>query len=113
MDDPHEEISRLEGEIERLSESAERCRKIAVTAKIAIGAGGVLLAAVLLGMIRADALSLICAAILMLGGVVIYGSNSTTAQQIAERIVQAEQARSEAISAMELTMVPEPSRLLH
>jgi hypothetical protein len=103
--DPHEQISRLESEIERLAESAERCRKIALTARIAIGAGGVLLAAILLGLIRADGLSLMFAAILTLGGIVAYGSNATTAKQIAERIAQAEQSRAELISAMELTLV--------
>jgi hypothetical protein len=111
--DPHEDISRLESEIERLAESAERCRKIALTARVAIGAGGVLLAAILLGVIRMDGLSLIFAAILILGGIVAYGSNATTARQIAERIAQAEQSRAELISEMELTLVRQPSRLSH
>jgi hypothetical protein len=111
--DPHESISRLESEIETLAESAERCRKIALTARTAIAAGGVLLAAILLGLIRIDGLSLMLAAILLLGGIVVYGSNATTARQIADRIGQAEQSRAELISAMELTLVREPSRLLH
>jgi len=111
--DPHEDISRLESEIERLAEAAERCRKIALTARIATGAGGVLLATILLGVIRVDGLSLMLAAILILGGIVAYGSNATTARQVAERIVDAEQSRAELIGDIELTLVAEPSRLLH
>ena len=39
MADPHDEIARLEASIERLSASAERCRKIAIAARAAIAAG--------------------------------------------------------------------------
>ena len=113
MADPRDEIARLEARIERLSESAERCRKIAVFAKATIAAGLVLLAAILLGFVRADGLSLMVAAILSMGGIVLFGSNDTTAKQTAERIAEAERLRAELIGAIELTLVPEPSRLLH
>lgn len=113
MQDFREQIARLESEIERLGDSAERCRKIAVGARIAIGAGCALLAAVLLGLLRADGLYLILSGIFGIGGVVLAGSNDTTAKQIAERIAQTEQQRAELIGQMDLTLVPEPSRLLH
>jgi hypothetical protein len=111
--DPHEQISRLESEIERLAEAAERCRKIALAARIAIGAGGALLAAILLGLIRADGLSLMLAAIFSMGGIVLYGSNGTTAKQLAARIEDAERLRAELIERIEMTLVPEPRQLLH
>lgn len=113
--DPQENISRLESEIEALAESAERCRKIALFAKAAVGAGAVLLGAILFGIVRADALMLMLSAIGILGGIVLSGSNATTANQIAERIAQAEATRAGMISGMELTLVPDavPSRLLH
>jgi hypothetical protein len=113
MADPHDEIARLEAKIERLSVSAERCRKIALVARAAIAAGLVLLVAILLGFVRADALSLMVAAILSLGGIVLFGSNDTTAKQTAERIAEAEQLRAELIGGIDLTLVPEPSRLVH
>ena len=113
MSDPRDEIARLEAKIERLSESAERCRKIAVAAKAAIAAGLVLLAAILLGFVRADALSLMLAAILSLGGIVLAGSNGTTAKQIAEHIAEAEALRAELIGGIELQLVPDQARLLH
>ena len=49
------------------------------------------------------------AAILAMGGVVLYGSNRTTAQQIAARIANAERLRAELIGEIELTLVPEPT----
>ena len=47
--DLREQISQLESDIERLSDSVERCRKIAVAAKVVIGAGCVLFASLLVG----------------------------------------------------------------
>ena len=110
---PHEQISRLESRIEELGEAVERCRKIAIAARTAIIAGGVLLLAVLLGLIRADGLLLMLAAILSIGGIVLYGSNDTTAKQLAAGIDEAERLRAELIGQIELTLVPEPSKLLH
>jgi len=113
MADPHDEIARLEASTERLAESAERCRKIAIAARAAIAAGLVLLGAILIGLVRADAVSLMVAAILSLGGVVLSGSNDTTAKQTAERIAEAEALRSELIGAIDLRLVPEEGRVLH
>jgi hypothetical protein len=111
--DPHEQIARLESEIEALSESAARCRKIATGARLGIGAGGVVFVAMLLGLIDASALWLMIGAICAMGGIVLYGSNRTTAEQIAARMAKAERLRADLIGDIELTLVPEPSRLLH
>jgi hypothetical protein len=111
--DPYEQIARLETEIEALGDSAARCAKIAVGARIAIGAGCVLFAAMLTGLLYPDALRLLIAAILAMGGIVLFGSNRTTAQQIATRISNAERLRGQLIGELELTLVPESSRLLH
>ncbi len=112
-DTRREQIARLETEIEALAESAARCRKIAVAARLAIGAGAALFAALLLGMIYPDGLMLMIAAILTIGGVVLYGSNQTTANQIADRIAGTERLRADLIGEIDMTLVPEPSRLLH
>ncbi len=113
MTDPHDQISQLEGRIEQLAEALERCRKIAVAARSAIVAGGVLLAAILLRLVQADPVLLMLAAILGIGGIVLYGSNDTTAKQLAAGIDEAEQTRAALISQMELTLVPEATRVLH
>jgi hypothetical protein len=113
MDDARGEIAKVEERIERLSEQLERCRKVAFGAKGAIAAGAVLLAALLIGVIAMDALRLMIAAILLLGGLVLAGSNSRTASEYAAGVADAERLRSELISQIELTLVPEPTRLLH
>lgn len=115
MTDPttREQITRLEGEIERLSDSVARCRKIAIAAKVAIGTGCILLASLLAGAVGVDALSLMVSAILIIGGIVLLGSNETTSRQILARIEETERLRAALIGEMELTLVGEPTRLLH
>ncbi|HMK81146.1 MAG TPA: hypothetical protein VK438_15935 [Xanthobacteraceae bacterium] len=116
MDDLHGEIGQLEERIERLSESLARCRKIALAAKAAVAAGGVLLAALIFGSIPMDALWLMLATILLLGGIVLAGSNARTAAEYAAGIGAAEKLRAELIGAIELRLVPdvpERSQLLH
>ena len=113
MEDVRGEIARLEQRIERLSDSLDRCRKVAVAAKIAIGLGAALLAALIFGIVRADVLFLMIAAILLLGGIVLSGSNSRTAAEFAAGIAEAERMRAELIGEIDLTLVPEPTRLLH
>jgi small neutral amino acid transporter SnatA (MarC family) len=113
MEDLSGEIAKLEQRIERLSDSLERCRKVALAAKIAIAAGAVLLAALLFGPIAMDVLWLMIAAILLLGGIVLAGSNARTAAEYAAGIGEAERLRAELIDEVPVTLVPEPSRLLH
>jgi hypothetical protein len=108
-----EQIARLESEIETLAESAARCRKIAVAARLAIAAGCALFATMLLGLIYADPLALMFATILSMGGIVLFGSNRTTANQIAARIAEAERLHAQLIGEIDLTLVPVPSQLLH
>ena len=113
MEDTHSEIARLEQRIERLSESLERCRKVAMAAKIAIGLGAALLAALIFRVVYADVLWLMIAAILTLGGIVLSGSNSRTADEFAAGIAEAERLRAALIGEIDLTLVPEPTPLLH
>jgi hypothetical protein len=113
MEDARGEIAKIEERIERLSEQLEHCRKVAFGAKGAIAAGAVLLAALLIGVIAMDALRLMIAAIMLLGGLVLAGSNSRTASEYAAGVADAERLRSELISQIELTLVAEPTRLLH
>ena len=113
LEDVRGEIAKLEQRIERLSDSLDRCRKIAVAAKIAIGTGLAVLAALIFGFMEPDALRLMVAAILTLGGIVLSGSNSRTADEFAAGIAEAERLRAALIGEIDLTLVPEPTRLLH
>ncbi len=96
--DPHEEIVRLEEHIEELSVKIESCRKFILASRIAIAGGGVVLAAMLLGAIRSD-LGLIAASVAsFLGGIVVWGSNSSTAK---EAVIDMDAAESERAALIE------------
>ena len=60
MTDIYQQIADIEDEIDTLSDAAEQCRKSMVVAKVAIGGGVLLFAASLLGLIRPDAIVLVC-----------------------------------------------------
>jgi hypothetical protein len=91
--DPHEEIVRLEEYIEQLAAKIESCRKFILAARIAAAGGGVVLAAMLVGVIRSD-LGLLAAAVsLLLGGIVVWGSNNSTAKEATKEIAAAESKR--------------------
>ena len=66
------EIVRLEEHTEELAAKIESCRKFILAARIAVAGGGVVLAALLVGVIRSD-LGLMAAAVsLLLGGIVVW-----------------------------------------
>jgi len=77
--DPREEIARLEERIEALSEKLENCRKFAAAARFAIALGAALMLALVFGVMMFDALALTAAIAALLGGVVVLGSNRSTA----------------------------------
>ena len=92
--DPHEEIVRLEEHIEGLAAKIESCRKFILAARIAVGGGGLVLAAMLVGVIRSD-LGLMAATVsLLLGGIVVWGSNSSTAKEATKELAAAESERA-------------------
>src|SRR5262249_21271111 len=93
-DDPHEAIVRIEEQIEELAAKIESCRKFILASRIAVAGGGFVLAAMLVGVIRSD-LGLMAAAVsLLLGGIVVWGSNSSTAKVRANEIAAAESKRA-------------------
>ena len=92
--DPYEEIVRLEEHIEELAAKIESCRKFILASRIAVAGGGLVLAAMLVGAIRFD-LGLMAAAVAsFLGGIVVWGSNSSTAKETAKEIAAAESERA-------------------
>jgi hypothetical protein len=92
--DPHEEIVRLEEDSEELAAKLESCRKFILVSRIAVAGGGLVLAAMLVGAIRSD-LGLMAASVAsFLGGIVVWGSNSSTAKETAEEITAAESKRA-------------------
>jgi len=92
--DPHEKIVRLEEHVEELAAKLESCRKFILVSRIAVAGGGLVLAAMLGGAIRSD-LGLMAASVAsFLGGIVGWGSNSSTAKETAKKITAAESERA-------------------
>ena len=111
-DDPHDDIERVEAQIDELGSRLDSCRKFILAARIAIAAGGILLAAILLGIVTFDPRLLFAATAAVLGGLVVWGSNSSTANEAATELAAAEAERAELIGRLDLHLVPE-DRTLH
>jgi hypothetical protein len=100
--EPTDDIADIEDEIDALADSAERCRKIMVVAKLAVAAGALAVAVCLLGVVRADAVTLLLGASAILGGVAVFGSHRSTLHDLRARIAARETHRNALIDAMDL-----------
>jgi hypothetical protein len=103
--DPHDQIADLEARIEALAGTIEGCRKIMLVSKFAIAAGAILTLAMLMGAIRPDLAAISGATAAVLGGIVLLGSNRSTADQALANMKKAEAARAELIDRLELRPV--------
>jgi hypothetical protein len=79
--DLREQIARLEADVEQLAQTLDRCRKAMLVAKVVIAAGTIWVLASLVGVIRFDSAAIVGAIATVIGGVVIYGSNSSTSKE--------------------------------
>jgi hypothetical protein len=107
-----DDIARIEARIEALREQIARCRKIALAARLTIGAGALWLAFTLLTLVPFSVTGLIAAIAAAIGGVVLAGSNATTWNQTEAELAKSEAMRSERIGQREMRVVGE-SRTLH
>jgi hypothetical protein len=107
--DLRKEILRLEAEIDELTGVIERSRKVGLIAKIALVAGAIGLLASTVGAISFDPVALIGAIAAVIGGIVVFGSNTSTSKQAAARIKAAEARRAELIGMIDLRPVGEAS----
>ena len=98
----HQEIADLEAEIDELAHAAERCRKVIVLAKVATGAGGLLLVVTLVGLFRSGPTALVLAITAVLGGLALFGSHTSTRDQIMTKIRAREARRTQLIGELDL-----------
>jgi hypothetical protein len=105
--DPHDEIERLETKIEELAARVENCRKFMLASRIAITGGAIVLVALLFGVIRFDPTMMAGGAAALLGGIVMFGSNSSTAKEAEAELAAAEAVRADLIAHLDLHLVAE------
>ena len=103
--DLHEQILHIEAHVEELTDIIERCRKIILISKVAIAAGGILILAIVVGALGFDPTILIGAIAAVIGGTVVFGSNTSTLKQTVTDMKAAEAHRAELISRMDLRVV--------
>ena len=111
--DPRDQIELLEGRIEALAESIERCGKFALAAKFLVIAGAAWFALVLLSLIAFDPTLFVAAMAAILGGIVLAGSNATTRAQAEADLRTAEAMRADLIERLELPALNAGMRTLH
>ncbi|MGH6671226.1 MAG: hypothetical protein ACRECV_04515 [Xanthobacteraceae bacterium] len=104
---PHDEIERIEAQIEEISSRLDSCRKFILVARIALVGGAILLAALLLGVISFDQRLLLVAIAALLGGIVLWGSNHSTANEATDELAKAEADRAALIESLRLRVVTE------
>jgi hypothetical protein len=102
-DDRREQIIRLEAEIDEFAETIERCRKIRLVGLAAVGLGAMLSLAVIFTAMRYSPAALMAAIALVLGGIVVLGSNRSTSQQAVAALRAAEANRAQLINQLDLT----------
>jgi hypothetical protein len=105
--DPHDEIVRLEAQIEELAARIESCRKFILAARVAMAGGGIALAATLTGAIRFDLTTLSLSVAALLGSIVVWGSNGATAKEAAANLAKIEADRAALIGLIDLRLIAE------
>jgi outer membrane murein-binding lipoprotein Lpp len=100
-----DEIVQLEAQIDELAAKIENCRKFILAGRIAVVLGGAVLVAMLLGMLRSDPSVMGLAAAAVLGGIVVAGSNRSTAKEASNELSANEAKLAHLIDQLELQTV--------
>ena len=95
----------LEERIEELCAKIESCRKFILASRIAVTGGGILLAAMLVGAIRFDLGTMAASVAAFLGGIVVWGSNISTAKEAAKEMAAAEADRAALIEIIDPRLI--------
>src|ERR1700746_1529370 len=103
----HDDIVRLESQIDELADKIESCRKFILAGRIAVVGGGVVLIPTLLGAIQFNSSVVPAAVAAMLGGIVAAGSNRSTAKEALRELTVLEAKRATLIGQLDLRIVPD------
>ena len=103
--DPHDEIVRLEAQIDALADKLESCRKFILAGQRRRGGGEHRSRRLLFGAITFDPAIMACAAAALLGGFVAWGSNRSTANETSRRDRRGRSRRAELIGQIQLRVI--------
>jgi len=106
-----DEIVRLEARVEVLDARLESCRKLVMASRIMIAVGGALMLSLALGLSRSGAATFITSIAALLGGVVLWGSNRSTAREATAQRAAAEARRAELIGLVNLQVIRDNASL--
>jgi hypothetical protein len=101
------EIARLEARLDELADGLARCRKFKLVSQIALAGGGLWMAAAIVGLVSFEPVGFMAAIAGVIGGIVMYGSNTTTVQEMETEVKEAEAKRAALIGTLELRVVGE------
>ena len=107
----HDEIVHIEDRIEQLTGKIESCRKLILASRIIVAGGACVLTGMLFGAIRFDPGAMAAAVAALLGGIAVWGSNRSTAQEATNELTISAADRSMLIQKMDLKDVT-PARAL-
>jgi hypothetical protein len=107
--DLRDQITQLEADIEQLAETLERCRKAILLSKLSIGVGAVWMLAYLVGAVGFVPAAMVGAIAAIIGGIVVFGSNSTTSKQTMAAMKDVEILRTRLIDRIDPRTVAKTS----
>jgi hypothetical protein len=103
--DLREQVLHIEAHIEELADVMESCRKFILVSKAAIAAGGALILAISIGAVGFNPTVMIGALAAVIGGTVVFGSNTSTLKQTMTAMKAAKAYRAELINRLDLRVV--------
>jgi hypothetical protein len=101
----HDAISRLEARLEELADAQANCRKMIMASRFAVGGAALWLLGMVVGVFPAEAVQLTTAISVFLGGIVFFGSNTSTLEQTTASIQSLEAERAGMIEGAHLRLV--------
>ena len=87
------------------SDRAERCRKIIMLAKLGALAGGLVLIALVLGLVRSSPVLVVASLTAVIGGIALAGSSQSSLHALCTSIAERERLRTEIIDYLKLRTV--------
>jgi len=110
--DLRDQITQIEADLEQLVEKLERCRKAMLVSKVGTGVGVIWILAYFVGAVGFVPAAMVGATAAVIGGVVVYGSNSSTSKEVSAAMKDGERLRAELIEKIDPRIVSRSNQLI-